>query len=146
MSLKYEPLTIGGVAYILNVDRTTVENWVKKGYLKCLRACRNGRYSKISWTALLKFMKNYPELWNAAKMRINPFDYQIKVPWFERKLKKDKEKARENLTWTDWEDKILIEEYNEDPQKCYKLIKRSDIAIRIRAHRLRKAVKIGVIL
>lgn len=138
MGLYYDPLTISGVAYILNVDRSTVYDWIEKGYLKCLKKPRDGSRSKISWTALEKFMKKHPELWNAAKLNINPLDYKIKVPWFEQKYKQDKRLSRENLNWADWEDNIIKELYPEDPQKCYKILKRSETAIKIRACRLRK--------
>jgi len=138
MGLYYDPLTTNSIAYILNVDRGTVVDWINRGYLKCVRKPSKNHRSKISWTALQNFMKKYPKLWNAAKMNINPLDYKIKTPWIEEKEKNDKAQKRENLCWQPWEDNILKELYPDNPDKCYKILKRSKTAIRIRACRLRK--------
>lgn len=138
MSIFYQTLTAADVAYFLQVDRKTIVDWIDKGYMRCVKHGRKGIKYRLSWRAVKDFMRNHKDKWNAARLEINPLEYKIKVGWFEKKKRNDKNKLRENLTWKAWEDNILIELYNQDRQQCYQILKRSKRATIVRACRLRK--------
>jgi RNA polymerase sigma factor (sigma-70 family) len=126
--------SIQNVANLLGVHTTTIGQWIDRGYLKCkYRGEFQESRSRITWRAIRQFMIENPDKWNAAKVNM-----KNKYDWIEEKEKEDKSKKRENLWWQSWEDSILKELYPDNPDKCYKILKRSKTAVKIRVCRLRK--------
>lgn len=84
-------LTMNQVCLMLGVQSRTVKTkWKSKG----LQIMRKGNYLAIKQEALIKYLKNHPEDWNAANI---PNDSLImRYPWYKEK------KARDTKTQYHW--------------------------------------------
>lgn len=102
-------ITMQDIIKMLNVDYSTIINWIKK---KKLTATRK-QLSKLK-TYMVKpenfydFLEENQDLWNATK--IDQFSFPISEEWFIEKLKKDDNliKAKNNSPWTRKEEELLI--------------------------------------
>ena len=118
--LKRSPSSIGNKRRELGIDSFTIntdkwnfkqiteavgvsigvvhKTWVKHG----LKFTKKGNLRMVDEDELLRFMKNNPNLWNAAKC-----DYYLfyQYPWFMEKYEKDKQVPVEHrgYYWTDYQ-------------------------------------------
>lgn len=85
-------LTMNQVCQMLGVaSRTVKKKWRGKG----LQIMRKGSYLAIKQEALIKYLKNHPEDWNAANI---PNDSLImRYPWYKEKKERD---TKSQYHWT----------------------------------------------
>lgn len=130
--------SIADIAYMLDVDRSTVSYWIKNGFLVCRKKGCRYQASKISHSALIHFMRKYPDKWNAAKLQVDVFGWLYIPRWFKNKLSKDSPVKMAEKTWRDYEVHILRNNYKGDAEEMAKLLNRSPASILVKACRLRK--------
>lgn len=85
-------LNMAQVSRMLGVERRTIKTkWKSKG----LRIMRKGCYLTVTQTALIKYLKDHPEDWNAAK--VTDDSLIMGYSWYKEKKKQD---ANTQFRWT----------------------------------------------
>lgn len=79
-----ENLTLKEWSRILGVNDSSLGRWMKRYGFKIQK---KGRYRLVSEKEMHRFMKEYPQYWNAVKAEKEFF---MREPWFAEKLKADK--------------------------------------------------------
>lgn len=92
-------LTINQIRQIFSVEHKTIrKTWCSKG----LRFMRKGNYLVCREENLIKFLKEHPECWNAAK--VTDDSMLMRYPWYQEKKKRDIKKP---YFWTPAEESKL---------------------------------------
>lgn len=85
-------ITLNQLCIMFGVQRRTVDKkWKDHG----LRIMRKGNYYVVSQENLIKFLKNNPEVWNAAD--VTDDSLIMRFPWYQEKKKTD---TKSQYYWT----------------------------------------------
>lgn len=111
-----EHMTMNQVHLALKVDTKTIKGWVKEYGLHFTRATVALKQENllIKKTALLKWLKQHQDLWDATK--VEEFILGQEPGWLKEKRKRDREEASRQLPragepWTDEEQRKMVDYY-----------------------------------
>lgn len=138
-------LSISEISLILNVEPSTVYNWVRTKKLKSIaRTFDKKRGIFVKFETFYEFLKNNQKLWDATKL-----DHMVlnkEEEWLRKKRREDnnKLKRKSNTAWTRKEEEMLINmiSKNKSLDDIVKSINRTKDSISSKRTRLRKENRI----
>lgn len=138
-------LSVSEISSMLDVDSSTVYNWIKSKKLKSI--CRTFSKKKgifIKFETFYEFLKENQNMWNATKL-----DYMAlnkEEDWLRKKRRDDdnKLKNKSNTPWTRKEEELLIKMLSEGKSlnDIVKTINRTKDSISSKRRRLRAEKRI----
>lgn len=140
---RTELLTMNQVCIMLGNKKSSVikNTWRKKG----LRISRKGNFVVIRQQDLIKYMKEHPEDWNAAK--VTDDSLFMSYQWYKDKRKADIERTRHQYFWTEEELSRLLRLRHEGYfiREIAEMMGRSETSIKYKLYqgRNKKHVSIG---
>lgn len=138
-------LSVSEISSMLDVDSSTVYNWIKSKKLKSI--CRTFDRKKgifIKFETFYEFLKENQNMWNATKL-----DYMVlnkEEDWLRKKRRDDDNKLTNNnkKPWTRKEEELLIKMITDkkSTDEMIKVLNRTKYSIGAKRKRLRKEKRI----
>jgi hypothetical protein len=111
LGVQMQWYSVNEVAYMFGFSRRKVIFLIETGKISYLRDKTKKKRYMIDEDSLMKFMKEYQNLWDTRKLTINI--YQKKPNWFKEKEISDKNiSIKKHNYWSEYETKILIDRYH----------------------------------
>ena len=111
LGVQMQWYSVNEVAYMFGFSKRKVIFLIQTGKINYLRDKTKKKRYMIDEDSLMKFMKEYQNLWDTRKLTINI--YQKKPNWFKEKEISDKNiSIKKHNYWSETETKILIDRYH----------------------------------
>lgn len=138
-------LTVPEISSLLDIDPSTIYNWIKTKKLKSINRIFDKQKSVfIKFETFYDFLKENQKLWNATKLDYMGLNQEEE--WLIKKRKEDNNelKSKSNTSWTRKEEELLIEMFlcNKTLDEIVKTINRTKDSIHCKRRELRKQKRI----